>query len=450
MNSMHIYDATIVDHKGATHKDQAIVVENGHIKWIGYADDLQPTEGATTIDAGGGICLPGLINSHNHSPLMIVRGMVEDLGFAPAYTPGVPQGHWLSDEETYALSRLGVMEMMMAGATTIVDHYSGSEGLARSASELGVRGIVGGKIMDVDTASLTNGLYLYDKAMGEQSLLESLDLYDRWNGVDNGRINVILAPHAPDTCSRELMSHVVQCAAERGCQIHTYLAQSKREIEQVLIREGCSSVEYLDDVGALSENLVAAHCIFLTETEIEQLGSHKINVAHSPLGNARAGNIAPIMALEAAGANITLCTDTKSADMFECLRMAISVARMRAQGKFVLDAATVFDWATVNAAKCFKDCKSAKYLAVGEPADMIILDAKAPNLYPCQNAVGTAVHLATANNVRFVVCGGELLLDDGNPTRVDAQEVISTAQTVADRLWNRAGKKPTPLTATAF
>lgn len=438
MEKIKITNATLVNDLGETLKNHSLIVENGNIIWMGPSEAAQPQDDLTLIDAKGGICLPGLVNSHNHSPLMIVRGMVEDLGFAPAYTPGIPQGHWLSADESHALSRLGVLEMMMAGATTIVDYYPNSDGLARTASEIGVRGIVGGRIMDVDTSLLADGKYVYNNKLGEQSLRESLDLYDRWNGANNGIISVILAPHAPDTCSKSLLLEVATLAQQRGCQIHTHLAQSRSEIEQVLRREGCGSVELLDDVGILDSNLVAAHCIFLTDADIRRIGNERVVVAHSPLGNARSGNIAPIVALDEAGATITLCTDSKSADMFESMRMAIAGARIKAGGKFVLNASRVFAWATSNAADCFSDSGAARSLSVGEPADIIVLDGEAPNLCPVQDAIGTSVHLASASNVRHVFCAGEMLLKDGTPTRVDAAAIIADAQAVADSLWKRA------------
>lgn len=466
MSSLHIENATVIHGNGETLREQTITIENGWVTKISgkkpmqlepgqeagqntrqntrqdagqnTGENHQPHRAFRRIDAKGGICLPGLVNSHNHSPLMIVRGMVEDLGFAPAYTPGIPQGHWLSQEESYALSRLGVMEMMMAGATTIVDYYPNPDGLARSAFEMGVRGIVGGRIMDVDTSSLATGQYTYDSKIGEQTLGESMDLYNRWHGSDNGRISVILAPHAPDTCSRSLLKEVAELSRTLGCQLHTHLAQSKSEITQVMHREGYGSVALLDDIGVLDSHLVAAHCIFLSDAEIELLGARQVVVAHSPLGNARSGNIAPIVALEAAGATITLCTDSKSADMFESMRMAISSARIKAGGKFVLDAASVFAWATKNAADCFAPSGAARSLSVGEPADIIILDADAPNLSPYQDALGTVVHLASAANVRTVICSGNILVEDGKPTNVNAADVIAEAQSVADSLWRRA------------
>ena len=227
-----------------------------------------PNPGETVIDGKGAMCLPGLINTHNHSPLMSVRGMVEDLGFAPAYTPGVPQGHWLSSEETQILARLGVMEMLCAGATTIVDYYRMPDALARAAEAFGLRAMIGGRVMDADTAALANGEFLHDPKLGEATLGAALDLIDTWDAKGNERISTILAPHAPDTCSRQMLQTFADLSAKTGKQVHTHLAQSKMEVAQVRSRDGLSPAELLEDVGLLSSDLVAAHCIFLDEADI--------------------------------------------------------------------------------------------------------------------------------------------------------------------------------------
>ncbi|MCQ0986331.1 amidohydrolase family protein [Jiella marina] len=440
----HIVNARLICPEAGYRAGCDIVIRDGHIADILPAGSLRKDEpDVERIDARGGIVQPGFVNTHNHSPLTIVRGMVEDRGFAPAYTPGVPQGHWLSEDETLALARLGVLELLCAGSTTVVDYYRMPQALARAAEEIGVRAQVGGRVMDADTAALAEGRFVHDPALGEATLAAALDLVESWDGRGNGRISTILAPHAPDTCSREMLTRFAELAAKTGKQVHTHLAQSVMEVEQIREREGMSPVEFLEDTGLLNEDLVAAHCIYLPDEDIQRAGGAGIAVAHAPIGNAAFGAAAPIVALRDAGARITLCTDTKSADMFEAMRYALSAARSREAGKtgrasLALNAREVFGWATSAGAKALKGHGATGTLKVGDPADLVVLDADAPNLAPVIDGFGIVVHSGSGANVRTVFCDGECLLRDGRPTRVDASEVIATAQAVADRLWARA------------
>lgn len=407
---------------------------DGRIAEIGVALPMAPEDEA--LDARGALCLPGFVNSHNHSPLMIVRGMVEDKGFAPAYIPGVPQGHWLSPEETHALARLGVMEMLCSGATTIVDYYRCPDALARAAQEFGLRAIVGGRVMDMDSAALAEGRFERDARLGDETMAAAQKLHEDWDG--KGRITTILAPHAPDSCSRDIFTEIRRLAEATGKQVHTHLSQSQMEVAQVVAREGMTPTEFLDDLGLLTPDLIAAHCIFMSDSDIRRFGTAGCVVAHAPIGNASFGAAAPIKALRDAGAAITLCTDTKSADMFEAMRMAIAAARWRAGMSFDLDAAEVFGWATAGGAQSLRGHDATGILAVGQPADLILLDPDAPNLRPVIDGVGIVVHSGSAANVTDVMVAGEWLVRNRRPTRADPAEVIAEAQAVAERLWARA------------
>lgn len=412
----------------------ALTIREGVITARGEA---APSD-AVVVDGQGALCLPGLINTHNHSPLMSVRGMVEDLGFAPAYTPGVPQGHWLSEEETQILARLGVMEMLCAGATTIVDYYRCPEALAQAAQSFGLRAMVGGRIMDANTAALAEGRFVHDPELGDATLQAALDLIEKWDAKGSDRISTILAPHAPDTCSRQMLRTCADLAAKTGKQVHTHLAQSRMEVEQIQSREGLTPAELLEDVGLLSGNLVAAHCIFLNTSDTKRVGRAGVVVNHAPIGNAAFGAAAPILDLQTAGARITLCTDTKSADMFEAMRMAIASARWRADMRFVLNARTVFGWGTVDAARALSGHQATGTLSIGAPADLILLDHRAPNLRPVIDGFGIVVHSGSAANVTDVMVAGDWLVRNRRPTRVDMDGVIKDAQAVAERLWARA------------
>ncbi len=415
-------------------RDAALRVEAGRIAWTGPRKEAAPAP--RRLDGRGALCMPAFVNTHNHTPLTIVRGMVEDLGFAPAYTPGIPQGHWLSDEETFLLARLGQLELLMAGCTTVVDYYRSPDALARAAMQTGLRAFVGGRVMDADTAALAEGRFERDAVLGERTLRDGMDLIARWDGADGGRIRTVHAPHAPDTCSRALLGEVAKLAAADGRPVHTHLAQSTLEVEHVRAREGMSPVQLLDEVGLLGPGLFAAHGIFMDEPDIARAGRSGMRLCHAPIGNATFGAAAPVLAMRDAGVTVTLCTDTKSADMFETMRMAIVAARVRAQ-RFVLDAATVFGWATDDGARAL-GLPDLGRLEPGCRADLLLLDPSAPNLVPVVDGTGIVVHAGSAANVRHVFRDGEHLVADGRPTRLDPEAVLREAQAVADRLWRRA------------
>jgi 5-methylthioadenosine/S-adenosylhomocysteine deaminase len=424
--------------------DGAVAVADDRIEAVGAGADLAARfRPAETIRAAGALLLPGLVNLHNHTPLMITRGMVEDRGFAPAYTPGIPQGHVLSHQEASALSRLGVYELLRAGSTTIVDYYRHPMALAQAIADLGLRGVVGGRIHDIDMAALARGEHRHEARIGRETLDETIELMERFGDHPSGRLRCDLAPHAPDTCSLELLRQVA--AVRKGGQVHTHLAQSREEVAYVTARDGLSPVDMLDTAGLLDPNLVAAHCIHLDEAGVQRAGAAGINVAHAPIGNARAGDSAPILELEAAGARIALCTDTMSADLFEAMRMAIASARMRAGGRIgelAIDAAKALHWATANGAAALGLGDEIGAIEVGKKADLVLLDGAAPNLTPVIDGYGIVVHGASGLNVDSVVVDGKVLLRGGRPVGFDGAAIVAEAQAVAESLWRRYGTVP--------
>jgi 5-methylthioadenosine/S-adenosylhomocysteine deaminase len=417
--------------------DATVEFRGATITWTGPRVEALRRPADQRIDGQGALCLPGFVNTHNHSPLCIVRGMVEDLGFAPAYTPGIPQGHWLSDEETYLLARLGQMELLCAGNTTVVDYYRKPLALAQAAHDSGLRAFIGGRVMDADSAELAEGRFRRDARLGDETLRDSQDLIARWDGADDGRIRAVHAPHAADTCSRALLTEMATLARADGRAVHTHLAQSQLEVAQVLGRDGCRPLQLFDELGLLGPQLFAAHAIFLNEGEVARAGQAGLTVCHAPIGNATFGATAPIEALQAAGACITLCTDSKSADMFETMRMAIVAARVRAAGRFVFNAAQMFTWATAGGAQAL-GLDDVGRVEPGCRADLVLLDPCAANLAPVVDGYGIVVHSGSASNVREVYVDGQLRVHEGRPTAFDAAEVLQAAQAVADRLWARA------------
>ncbi|WP_142846634.1 amidohydrolase family protein [Telmatospirillum sp. J64-1] len=420
----------------------AVAIGKDRILAVGPQEEIAATyDAAEVIDAGGALLLPGLVNTHNHSPLMAVRGMIEDLGFAPAYTPGIPQTASVSDEEMLALARLGQYEMLRAGATSVVDFYRRPAVLAQAAEEIGLRAIIGGRIMDADPQALAEGRWAYDRALGEKLLAENLEAIERFDGAAGGRIRCGLAPHAADTCSLGLLRLVAAEAARRGGPVHTHLAQSRKEIDCVRARDGLRPVEVFAEAGLLDSRLIAAHCVFLDDDSIRLAGQAGMVVAHAPIGNVTSGMVAPILALEEAGATITLAGDTMTADLFESMRMASALARIQG-AQFQPDARRLLRWATTNGAKAMGLAGEIGAVAPGRKADLILLDPRQPCLAPVIDGHGIVVRSASALAVDTVLIDGEIRLRHGRPVGFDGDAIVAEGQKVAERMWAASGRKP--------
>lgn len=431
-----------LDEQGRVLRNGALAVSGGRIVDIGPAAALEARwSAATHVDGKGRLVIPGLVNVHNHTPLMITRGMIEDIGFAPMYTPGIPQGHWLDADDAYALSSLGMYELLRAGCTTVVDYYRYPSSCARAAAELGLRAVIAGRVHDADPAALAVGRYEHRVEVGNASLRENAELIERWNGHDGGRIRCDWAPHAPDTCSDDLLREVGRLAEAHGGNLHTHLAQLPIEVEAVQARSGMTPARLLDKLGLLNERLIAAHCIHIERADIELCGKAGITVAHAPIGNAKGGRIAPIVELRDAGARIALCTDTFSGDLIEAMRWSIAMQRIDRQGN-VLDARTVLDWGTREGAAALGMGSEIGSLEIGKRADIVLLDNRSPSLAPLIDGYGVLVHSASGRDVDTVIVEGRIVLAGGQPTRVDGGEIVTRAQGVADRLWQRAGRAP--------
>ena len=430
-----------LDAEGRIVKHGAIAVSDKPIVDIGPADDLRAKwTPAQTVDGTGRLVIPGLVNLHNHTPLMITRGMIEDIGFAPMYTPGIPQGHWLTEDDAYALSCLGHYELLRAGCTTVMDFYRYPSSCARAAAELGVRAVIAGRVHDAEPGSLADGTHRYSTAIGQASLKENAELIERWNGYDNGRIRCDWAPHAPDTCSDDLLREVKKLADAHGGNVHTHLSQLPAEIEAVKARTGLTPPQLMDKLGLLNEKLIAAHCIHMDRADIELCGKSKMTVAHAPIGNAKGGRIAPILELQEAGARIALCTDTFSGDLIEAMRWAISMQRINRQGN-VLDPKTVLGWGTREGAAALGMGDQVGSLEVGKKADIVLLDSRAPTMAPMIDGYGVLVHSASGHDVDTVIVDGRVVLASGRLTLADGDAIVANAQKAASALWQRAGRQ---------
>jgi len=396
-------------------------------------------EAARTIAGHGLLAIPGLMNVHTHSVLSLMRGTAEDMGFAPAYTRGVPQGHTIAPDEAVALARLGALESLKFGSTLINDMYVHVERTLPAMAELGLRVVASDRIHDVDFSRVAQGDWTYDAAIGRRSLDACLTVAERYDGAYDGRARVVIGAHAPDTCSRDFLREIQAASAQHGLQVSTHLAQSRLEVDLIRERDGMTPTELLDDVGLLDDRLIAAHCIVMSEADIARAGRAGINVAHVPKGNAGGGMMAPTRKLRDAGANLTLATDNLLGDMIEAMRWALCIGRLQT-GTVAPDwqPEDVFAMATLNGARALGLEHDLGSLVAGKKADVVLMDIDRPSFIPLIDPLGNLVHCGQGSNVRHVIIDGVVRVADGRAVGIDENAIMAEAQLASENLWRRA------------
>jgi len=391
------------------------------------------------VPGEGRVVTPGFINVHTHAILSMVRGVAEDMGFAPAYTMGVPHGHDVRPDEAHALAQLGGLEALCFGSTLINDSFTHQEIALAAMAETGIRAWGCGRIHDVDFSRVHLGEWAYDTKIGEWTLGLAGDLIDRFHDPEGLRTGVVLAPHAPDTCTPGLLRRVREMRDAHGLRINTHVAQSRVEVDFIHDRDGMSPPELLDEVGLLDDRLIGAHCIHLSETDIARLGRAGAHLAHIAKGNQTHGSPAPTHALREAGMNLALSTDNMHADMVELMRWALATGRLQ-EGR-ITDAwqpATVFEAATIGGARALGLEAEIGSIEVGKRADLVVFDFRRPHLRPLTNVLGTLVHTGQGRDVEAVIVEGQLVVEEGECLRIDKMQVLDAAEDAAASLWARA------------
>lgn len=417
--------------------DCALVIKGNYIETIGPSAAIRSTyrDRAEFIDCRGKVLFPGLINTHIHAAQSMVRGVAEDMGRAPSYTRSVPQGDDLSAEESYVMSMLGAATAMKAGSTLISDNYAQAMSNAAAFDELGIRAIVSERVHDVDFYGLPTGIYRVDEKLGEELLNKNIALIEKWQDNPEGRITACLGPHAPDTCSVDLLKRMAVLADRYDLPVTTHLAQSKQELQRIADVYQTSPANYLKTCGLLNRRLLAAHCVFIEDEDIALLAANNVNVIHIPVGNAKAGSIARTRDMQQRGINVAIGTDNGSGNMIENMRLALIAGRILGKSVTAQQPDTVLEMATVNGAAAIGMADQLGSLEAGKKADIVIMDYNQLHLTPCMNIIGNLVHLATGSDVHTLFIDGRPVLQDYRLTTIDEEQLKSEARAVALRRW---------------
>lgn len=400
-------------------------IQGNRIVFIG--DIPHGFKAVTEIDGIGKVVLPGLVNSHSHIAMSLIRHYADDLPFWTWLNDRIiPLEHKLTGPDIYAGSMLSIAEMIRSGITTFADMYFFVDEIARAVSETGIR------------ANLSRGL-VFNTPADISKIDESLELFNKWNNSNDERIKIDLGPHSPYSCGPEYLKRISKIALDIGAGIHIHISESRREVEEIYSLYKKSPVEYIRDCGIFENRTYAAHCVKVTDYDIAILADNNVSVINNPGSNLKFGNgFAPITKMLDAGINVSLGTDgpasNNNLNMFEEMNLTALVNKAADHSPTSVPAYTALKMATINGAKALGLESDIGSIRVGKKADLIIVDMNKPHFYPKLDIVSSLIYSAQASDVCTVVCDGRLLMRDRELLTIDEMNVCTNADEASKRL----------------
>ncbi len=410
--------------------DGLIAIDDGTIVYAGEADGYESQEKPDErLDASGCVALPGLINAHTHCAMTLLRGYADDMDLRPWLEDKIwPIEMKLEPEDVYWGVMLGSVEMVKGGVTCFNDMYHYFEEGTRAAIDAGIRACPSGVLLGfLETA--------------EDDLRKALEFTAGLAQDGHPRIHPMLGPHAPYTCPDRLLRMVVEGAAEQGIAIHIHLAETKSEVEESREKHGLSPVEYLEKLGVFEVPVNAAHCVWLSDRDMEILVERRVGVVHCPGSNLKlASGIARVPELLDRGAVVGLGTDgtasNNNLDLLEEVRLAALIHKVNLGDPKVVNAHGALALATAGSAAALGLDGLTGTLEVGKRADIAVFDLSGPHLAPGHNTVSDLVYAARASDVRHTVVDGAVVVKDGEYVYGDEEKIVAEARTRARRLVN--------------
>ncbi len=435
-----ITNATIVtgDPARTVLHNAGIAISNDTIAAMGSTGEIEREyPDAEVVDGRGKAVFPGLVNCHTHLLATGDRGILEDFGFPTRLTFPVSARSLLNPDERRTLALLGVLESIRSGVTCLLEISSDVAGYASDLAATGLRLVLAENVNDVDEGQAREGVYRFDEAKADAGLQRSADLVESWHGRHEGRVNCFVAPHAPETCSPNLLRRSRELAERHGIGYTIHLSQSHQEIEAVMAARGVSPTHYLFSNGFLGPRLLAAHCRYVNASEIALLGQSGVRVANNAAIAARRGAAAPVRELQAAGCVIGMGSDNMAEDMVEVMRAGLFLERVRRNDEVYPQPEDVLEWATSGGARALGMDDITGSLEVGKKADLFVVDLLRPHLVPSLRVVSAFVHNGQPADITSVMVDGNWVMRDGKTLTIDEDDVVRSAEAVGHAVWRR-------------
>lgn len=386
------------------------------------------------IDAKGKLVMPGLVNSHNHIAMSLLRNYADDLALEQwLFNRIFPVEDKLTAEDVYWGSMLSIIEMIKSGTTCFADMYSFMQEVAKAVAETGIR------------ANLSRGLICpstdYD-INNDVRIKETRELFNNWNGKENGRIKVYVAPHSVYTCSPSYVQDTVYLAKELKTGIHIHLLETKVEEQDSIKNFGCTSIEHCDKMGMFDVPTIAAHCVHLSDQDLNIMAKKKVNIVHNPGSNLKLGSgIARLPEMLQKGINVALGTDgpasNNNLDMFEEIRLAALISKGFHMNAVLISAAEALRMAVNNGAKALGFQDEIGEIKAGMKADLLIVDTDKENYLPENNIISALAYSSNSHDVDTVIVDGKILMKNRELKTIDEEKVKYMVKEKAKELFSR-------------
>ncbi len=412
-------------------EDGAIVIIGDKIQALGPMDEILSEYNAPTIiDGRDKLVMPGLINTHTHSPMTIFRGFADDLPLHEwLYEHIFPvEAEFINKENVIAGTKLAVLEMLKSGTTTFNDMYYYADEIAKVAEKAGIRAVISEGLIDYAVPNSETPEHGFDYTER---------MIQKW--ADHPLVNIGVAAHAPYSSSAELIKRSKSLADKYNVPFNIHVAETKKEFDQIMEEYKLSPVAYLDSLGVLGENVVAAHGIHLTKEDIEIVINRGVGIAHNPECNMKlASGVAPVPEIIAGGGKVSLGTDgvasNNNLNMFDEMNAAALLHKLFNNDPTLVDAKTAVEMATIRGAKVMGMDDIIGSLETGKKADILIIDLNSPHLYPLYNIYSQIVYSMQGSDVETVIINGKIVMENRNVLNIDDELVYEKVKSISRKI----------------
>ena len=413
-------------------RDHDVAIDGNRIGAVEPAETIEPSRAREIIEAHGMVAMPGLINTHSHVPMVIFRGLAEDVSLEKWFNEYMwPLEINLREEDVYWGMLLGLAEMIEAGVTSVADHYFYMDQAAKAVDEAGTRAALGWAIFGVQ---------------GEAMLERSAQFVERWGGAAGGRITTWLAPHAPYTCDDDFLRASAERARDLGVGIHIHVAETMAQTQASMERRGISPIRVLETTKVLERPTILAHAVGATAADIQVLTNYPAGVAHAPKTYLKlAMGTAPVIAFREAGVPVGLATDgavsNNTLDVWESMRLLAMTQKQAQASPEVMTIPDVLNIATRGGAQVIGLADQVGALEPGYLADLILVDMSGPHVQPLHSITASLVYATRASDVQTVIVDGKILMRDRRLLTLNKAEIVEQVNQAMERLARRVPDK---------